>query len=246
MAFVDETQGVSDLYHVITASDNASSPSPYQHPSPLLALPDHATTTTTIPVTDSTDAFFLWRYVDLIGPRFDMFDDAPRHFSTVVPQIALSDRLVLLACVAVAARQYFLVNGQQQQDHEQALTYYNAALNLLSKRLQDSRPDSAVFASCLLIAHCEMVESQATDWGLHLKGTGDILRMHRWHGLSGGLAQAVCYVPFLCDFHLPQLTWNFCPTVVLDLLQDDHSCFSLCWQAGGITSKRLAPWGLIS
>jgi hypothetical protein len=30
--------------------------------------------------------------------------------------MALSDRLVLLASVAVAARQYFLVNGQQRQD----------------------------------------------------------------------------------------------------------------------------------
>jgi hypothetical protein len=143
---------------------------------------------------DATDAFFLWRYIDFIGPRFDMFDDAPRYFSTVVPQLALNDSLVLLACVAVAARQYSLVNDQQQHSHEQALTYYNAAIHLLSKRLQDSGPDPAVFASCLLIAHCEMVESKATAWDLHLKGTGDLLKMHGWHGMSGGLAQAVCPV----------------------------------------------------
>jgi len=194
---VDETQEVSDLYQVMEASDEASSVASDQHLPLQPALSGHAS-----PITDPTDAFFLWRYVEFIGPRFDMFDDAPRYFSTVVPQLALSDSLVLLACVAVAARQYSLVNGQQC-NHEQALTYYNAAIHLLSKRLQDSEPDPAVFASCLLVAHCEMVESRATDWGLHLKGTGDLLKMHGWHGTSGGLAQAVRpIVLFLrcCDY----------------------------------------------
>lgn len=184
--FVNETQEIADLYQVVSESGEAWSASPDEPPSPLSALSSQIT-----PITDSTDAFYLWRYVDFIGPRFDMFDDAPRYFSTVVPQLALSDTLVLLACVAVSARQHFLVHDQQQHIHEQALTYYNAALHQLSKRLQDSRPDPPVFASCLLIAHCEMVESKAADWNLHLKGTGDLLKMHGWHGMSGGLAQAV-------------------------------------------------------
>ncbi|KAF4207376.1 hypothetical protein CNMCM8927_003119 [Aspergillus lentulus] len=187
--FVDETEEVADLYQVTNASLEASSVSSDEHPTPRPVLSSHG-----CPVTDATDAFFLWRYIDFIGPRFDMFDDAPRYFSTVVPQLALNDPLVLLACVAVAARQYSLVNDQQQHNHEQALTYYNAAIHLLSKRLQDSGPDPAVFASCLLIAHCEMVESKATAWDLHLKGTGDLLKMHGWHGMSGGLAQASFWI----------------------------------------------------
>ncbi|KAF4178299.1 hypothetical protein CNMCM8694_009231 [Aspergillus lentulus] len=187
--FVDETEEVADLYQVTNASLEASSVSSDEHPTPRPVLSSHG-----CPVTDATDAFFLWRYIDFIGPRFDMFDDAPRYFSTVVPQLALNDPLVLLACVAVAARQYSLVNDQQQHNHEQALTYYNAAIHLLSKRLHDSGPDPAVFASCLLIAHCEMVESKATAWDLHLKGTGDLLKMHGWHGMSGGLAQASFWI----------------------------------------------------
>lgn len=196
--FVDETEEVADLYQVTSASFEASSVSSDQHLTPRPVLASHG-----CPVTDATDAFFLWRYIDFIGPRFDMFDDAPRYFSTVVPQLALNDPLVLLACVAVAARQYSLVNDQQQHNHEQALTYYNAAIHLLSKRLQDSGPDPAVFASCLLIAHCEMVESEATAWDLHLKGTGDLLKMHGWHGMSGGLAQAVCPI-----FHAVMMSTN--------------------------------------
>jgi hypothetical protein len=155
-----------------------------------------------------------------------MFDDAPRYFSTVVPHLALHDKLVLLACVAVAARQLSLVNQQQQQhDHEQALTYYNTAIRLLSERLQDSGPDPAVFASCLLIAHCEMIESKATDWALHLKGTGDLVKMHGWHGTSGGLAQAVrsfscLYVVITLanlDLHI-QSFWIYCRMVILAAL----------------------------
>ncbi|OJJ06432.1 hypothetical protein ASPVEDRAFT_87734 [Aspergillus versicolor CBS 583.65] len=185
--FVDETQEVSNLYQVVRATEEAASV--YQRPSPWPTLSGQAS-----PITDSTDAFFLSRYVDFIGPRFDMFDGVLRYFSTVVPQLALSDKLVLLSCVAVAARQYTLVNGHQQHNDEQALTYYSAAIHRLSERLQSSRPDPAVFASCLLIAHCEMVESKATDWDLHLKGTGDLLKLHGWHGMSGGLAQASFWI----------------------------------------------------
>ncbi|KAJ5625002.1 hypothetical protein N7510_001311 [Penicillium lagena] len=228
--FVDETQEVSDLYQVIRASYEASSVSSdqHQHLSPRPGLSGHAN-----PITDPIDAFFLWRYVDYIGPRFDMFDDAPRYFSTVVPQLALNDKLVLLACVAVAARQYSLVNEQQQHSHEQALTYYNAAINLLSKRLQDSGPDSAVFASCLLIAHCEMVESKSTDWGLHLKGTGDLLKMHGWHGTSGGLAQA--------SF------WIYCRMIILASLSDGKlvALEPKEWIPGGVFPD-LATWTLES
>lgn len=236
--FVDETQEVSDLYEVTRASVEASSVSSDQHPSPRPALSSHATV-----ITDPTDAFFLWRYVDFIGPRFDMFDDAPRYFSTVVPQLALNDTLVLLACVAVAARQYSLVNDQQQHHHEQALTYYNAAIHLLSKRLQDSQPDPAVFASCLLVAHCEMVESKATAWDLHLKGTGDLLKMHGWHGTSGGLAQAVrpilhAVIMFAnLNLHI-QSFWIYCRMIILA---------SLCaGKPAALEPKEWIPGGVFS
>lgn len=165
-----------------------------------------------------------------------MFDGVLRYFSTVVPQLALNDRLVLLSCVAVAARQYTLVNGHQQHNDEQALTYYSVAIHRLSERLQNSRPDPAVFASCLLIAHCEMVESKATDWDLHLKGTGDLLKLHGWHGMSGGLAQAVRLilhsVTVFTNLHLrTQSFWIYCRMIILA---------SLC--AGKPTALELKEW----
>jgi len=96
--------------------------------------------------------------------------------------------LVLLACIASAARQYSLVTNRR---HHDALAYYNEAIKTLSDRLNDSGHEAATFASCLLIAHCEMVESKASDWILHLKGAGELVAMHGWNSRSGGLAQEV-------------------------------------------------------
>lgn len=128
------------------------------------------------------------RYTEIIGPRFDLFDDGPRYFSTVVPLLALKNRLVLLSCLAVAARQYSLAS---QHGHGDALAYYNQAIRLLYELLDSKGHEPAVFASCLLIAHCEMIESKASDWNLHLQGTGKLISVQRWHSRSGDLAQAV-------------------------------------------------------
>lgn len=70
---------------------------------------------------------------------------------------------------------------------------------MLSDHLNDSGHEPATFASCLLIAHCEMVESKASDWILHLKGAGELVAMHNWNGRSGGLAQAVGICPSLAS-----------------------------------------------
>ncbi len=128
------------------------------------------------------------RYVEFIGPWFDLFDISHRHFSDIVPQLALENPLLMLACLAAAARQYFLVTGNGQED---ALTYYNNALRTLSSHLRVHAHEPATFASCLLIAHCEMIESKAGNWNLHLNGTCELVIAEGWHGQTGGLAQAV-------------------------------------------------------
>ncbi|OIW34250.1 hypothetical protein CONLIGDRAFT_626307 [Coniochaeta ligniaria NRRL 30616] len=190
VGFVDETPEVAQLYHVLpyNATDvsmGALTTSPNDCISPA------ASHTAAAPITDEKDAYYLARYTDIIGPRFDMFDSTSRYFSLVLPHIALSNRLVLLACLASAARQYSLVTNR---GHHDALAYYNEALKYLYERLNDSGHEAATFASCLLIAHCEMVQSQASDWNLHLKGTGELVVMHNWNGRSGGLAQASFWI----------------------------------------------------
>jgi hypothetical protein len=188
VGFVDETLEVSRLY-VVLPSSAANGCVGTTTPSPNGYISSPVSHTAAAPITDEKEAFYLARYTDIIGPRFDMFDSTNRYFSLVLPHIALNNRLVLLACLASAARQYSLVTNR---GHHDALAYYNEALKTLYERLNDSGHEAATFASCLLVAHCEMVQSQARDWNLHLKGTGELVVMHNWNGRSGGLAQAVC------------------------------------------------------
>jgi hypothetical protein len=214
VGFVDETLEISQLYDILP--DNI----PESSLGASTTAPDEATSTPVshtlaTPVTNEKDAFYLARYTDIIGPRFDMFDSTSRYFSLVLPQIALGNRLVLLSCLAAAARQYSLVANR---GHHDALTYYNEALKTLRKRLDNSRHDAATFASCLLIAHCEMVESKASDWNLHLKGTGELVVMHNWNGRSGGLVQAVSFFRDLSR----RLCSNLGAEELLDLLPDDY------------------------
>lgn len=96
-----------------------------------------------------------------------------------------------------------------------------------------------------------MVESKATDWVLHLKGTGDLLKVHGWHGMSGGLAQAVRpilrSVIMFANLYRTQSFWIYCRMIILA---------SLCagkppelepkkWLPGGVFPD-LAMWTLES
>jgi hypothetical protein len=181
---------VSQGYHVITDSslqDNAlhqqsqiQSPAPSENDCLQSADP---------PITDERDALYMSNYVESIGPWFDLFDSTDKHFSTVVPQLALSNRLLLYSCLAASARQYSLLNDAGSED---ALDYYNIALRTLHDHLNDRGHEPVTFASCLLIAHCEMIESHASDWNVHLQGTRQLVTTQGWNAASGGLAQAVC------------------------------------------------------
>ncbi|KJR85158.1 C6 zinc finger domain protein [Sporothrix schenckii 1099-18] len=208
--WVDETDSVADLYKRVDVDADADAnqnnlssklslkltaklpskmPSPTHHPHTTAGLPSSMPLPR--PITDPTDAFYMSRYAEFIGPRFDLFDDGARYFSIEVPLMALHNRLLRLACLAAAAVQLSLETGRGKHN---VLAYYDEALRLLSAHLDCPSYDPAVFASCLLIAHCEMVESKTGDWQLHLRGTGDLVALQKWHGRSGGLAEACFWI----------------------------------------------------
>lgn len=122
------------------------------------------------PITSELDALFLDRYCHIVGPWFDLLD-SEGHFSYVVPHLALLHLLLLLSSLACAAKQYYLTLTLRA---DTALTHYDDALRMLTAALEDvsrSSSSTAVFASCLLPAHCEMIDASNQDWHLHLSGT---------------------------------------------------------------------------
>lgn len=131
------------------------------------------------------DLFYLDRYCHVIGPWFDLFDQ-DRNFSLVVPHLGLESPLLHLSSLACASRQHHLTSSSNV---DTALTYYDDALQMLTVSLKDesSSSSAAVFASCLFLAHCEMIGASTQDWHLHISGTYALIRTHGWHGRSGGL-----------------------------------------------------------
>lgn len=190
VGFVDLTEEISQGYHVITdgSSQDDISYQQSQIRSPTIRKND-CLQSAGPPITNERDALYMSNYVENIGPWFDLFDSTEKHFSIVVPQLALNNRLLLYSCLAASARQYSLLNDAESGD---ALEYYNIALRTLHDHLSDRAHEPATFASCLLIAHCEMIESHASDWNVHLQGTRQLVTNQGWNAASGGLAQAVC------------------------------------------------------
>ena len=145
-----------------------------------------------VPIADPVLAFFMERYCNIIGPWFDMFDTT-RQWSHTVSHLALSNKSLLQSIIASCAKQHSLVNHESTVS---ALDYYNSALKELSAALGDSavKESAAVFASCLLIGYCEMIDARSLDWHTHLSGTASLCSTQGWHGLSGGVAQSCFWV----------------------------------------------------
>lgn len=144
------------------------------------------------PITDPTEAFFMERYCNIIGPWFDMFN-THGHWSHMVPHLALSNKALFRSIVASCAKQYGLVAGESSIF---ALDYYNLALKELTQALGDDGLTStaAVFASCLLTGYCEMIDAKSLDWQTHLRGTFSLCSTQGWHGQCGGVAQSCFWV----------------------------------------------------
>ncbi|KAL1964357.1 hypothetical protein VTN77DRAFT_7042 [Rasamsonia byssochlamydoides] len=216
ISFVNETPRVESNYTIIPAdkhpSDPASSPSAslshrtptysnLQSPAAAVSSP-HGELQPSFPlihpITSPADAFFMNRYCTVIGPWFDLFDVRRRRFSLEVPHLALQNRLLLLSAMACAARQHHLTSSQPVKT---ALTYYDEALQLLGSSLKDfSRSSSAaVFASCLLLAHCEMIGASTRDWHLHLSGALSLVTTYGWHRCTDGLGQACLWIYYRMD-----------------------------------------------
>ena len=126
-----------------------------------------------------------------------MFDHATEHFSTVVPLKALSNDLLLGACLSAASKQYYLTASVEAGE---SIALYDSAIQKLYTCLSDPvlRGKAETFAACLLIAFTEMIDNNTHDWQIHLRGTREIIALAHWHGASEGLGGEVCFSILTC------------------------------------------------
>ncbi|KAF9884555.1 hypothetical protein FE257_001500 [Aspergillus nanangensis] len=157
------------------------------------------------------DMPFFRYYIEVVGPILDLFDP-DRHFSNVVPHLALRNTGLLKSILAVGARHMSLglqrragedVNTPASVEEEPgpahtATEYYYQTLQYLSQTLlYPSYADSReILATATMISTYEMFDADTSsisgDWEQHLRGSFWIQRSQDNDGESvDGLRRAV-------------------------------------------------------
>lgn len=147
-------------------------------------------------------------YVNVVGPILDLFDPA-KHFTDMVPHLALRNVGLLKSLLAVAARHMSLhgvevpVNGVQDPhtpnstsstvERHAATRYYYDTLSYLSQAMAypSYTKSLEILATAVMIGTYEMFDGSNRDWERHLKGAFWIQRCQENNGESGGLRMAV-------------------------------------------------------
>ncbi|KAK7542175.1 uncharacterized protein J3D65DRAFT_612875 [Phyllosticta citribraziliensis] len=134
-------------------------------------------------------------FVRRVASFMDLFD-AERHFSVLVPRLAMYNAGLMNALLALSARHLSLnpsVALNAPHDRNGALKYYYETLHYVQKAMQfDSYKTSLeLLATALIVSTYEMFDGSRKDWERHLKGVFWIQRSQEINGESGGLRAAI-------------------------------------------------------
>lgn len=138
-------------------------------------------------------------YIDVLGPVLDLFNP-PRHFTNIVPKLAVHNVGLLKSLLAVAARHMALISDHQSSQHaahahtpvshsslpemnglnnpfiEVATQYYLETLQYLSQNLvyPSYTKSTEIIATAILISTYEMFDASGRysdgGWERHLRG----------------------------------------------------------------------------
>lgn len=179
-------------------------------------------TSSSIELTES-EAILLQHYIEYIAPVLDLFDPL-RHFTSIVPRLALRNVGLMKSIFAAAARHFGLMSSQDKVDNaietltnsRDSLTYgalhrtdmnqvsaqyYYETLHYLSQALSHASYTRSheILASAIMISTYEMLDSNSSsdrdNWHRHLRGTFWIQRNQDNDGESeDAFRQAVWWV----------------------------------------------------
>lgn len=142
-------------------------------------------------------------FVTDISQWMDLFDPY-KHFSSLVPKLALRNVGLLNAMLALSIRHITICHldlGQPAFIQEDSLHYYNESLQYLRRTLQyeSYHTSDELLATTLIISAFEMLgNGSSRDWERHLQGVFWIQRSQVIHGDSGGLRGAVWWA-WICQ-----------------------------------------------
>lgn len=140
--------------------------------------------------------FILMRnFVNSVSSWFD-FNDPQRHYSLLVPRLAMHNEGLRKAILAVSAQNLAAKpkfrSPEYQPNREVAVQYYHETLQYMQQAMKDEaflRSDE-LLCIILLLSTFEAVNGARQAWDRHLRGAFEVQRSLEITGESGGLKQA--------------------------------------------------------
>jgi hypothetical protein len=126
------------------------------------------------------------RWIDLTDPH--------RHFSVMVPHIALRNQGVMKAILALCTRHLSIKPlTHLAPDRTLAVQYYYETLQYLQQAMKSEAylRSEELLVTCLIISTYEMIDGEGQSWERHLRGIFWVQRSREINGESGGLNQAI-------------------------------------------------------
>lgn len=109
----------------------------------------------------------LRNFAMVIAPSLDMFD-VRKHFSRVIPRLAMECPALLYACLAYSAKH--LERLDQTYPRIKLVEFYRYSLHLLIPTIKTNTVDLKIVSACVLLCCLEMMSSSPMNWRRHLEG----------------------------------------------------------------------------
>lgn len=137
----------------------------------------------------------LRHFIERISAWIDL-TDRDASFASNVPTMALTNRGLMLAILALSSRHRSLLTTSDdlhKADRTAAVQYYHETLQYLQNAMEipEYLKSEELLATVLLISTYEMIDGFESGWDRHLKGVFWIQRSQLIHGEYGGLKQAI-------------------------------------------------------
>ena len=179
---------------------------------------------------------YFKRFVEGVSLWLDLLDPL-KHFSTLVPHLALRNDGLLKAVLAVGARHVSLKpihDADPNVDKSMAVQYYSEATLYLQSAMRYTtyKNSSELLATLTVVSMYEMIDGADKLWERHLKGLFWIQRSRNINGESGGFPQANWYdiqrttFPWLYLSNMRRSRWAWLRQDVWAAFRERRRCFS--------------------
>ncbi len=164
-------------------------PQPTSRQDGLVTPPSEKATAEREYLSSDEEIYFMQVFVNDVAIWMDSFDHE-KHFSRVIPYLALKSPMLLNAFLACGVKQLTLV---EDYNDEKALYYYDTATTQLLRSLQNPDRNMAECATTAVVLNVYEIMSESPGQRMsHIAGARALIRECGWNARSKGIG-AACF-----------------------------------------------------